>query len=337
MRADISKFFRSTTGRLTLTYTLIIIIMSVGFSVIFYHTSSQELGRQLLPHSFYGNFIQDRFRPDITKFLQKRIELGRHELLLRLIFINITVLIIGGLISYWLARRTLEPIEQSMEAQAQFVSDASHELKTPLTAIRASNEVALRKPSLKLSEAKKVIEQNTEDVGKLQSLTEGLLRLASNGKPPKLAPLNLQDAATEAINSILPLAQAKNISIDDKTSDLVVMVDQVSLHQVITSLLDNAIKYSQPKTTITLESELKGRYALLYIKDQGVGIKASDLPYIFRRFYRADQSRAKNQADGYGLGLAIAQKLIEEQHGEIIAASTPGKGSTFTIKLLNST
>jgi signal transduction histidine kinase len=112
-----------------------------------------------------------------------------------------------------------------------------------------------------------------------------------------------------------------------------VLAHPVALAQVITILLDNAIKYSPHNTTIYLSATKKARYAYLQVRDEGIGINASDLPHIFRRFYRADKSRTSQQTNGYGLGLAIAQKIIHQYHGTISAESTPGAGTTFTVRL----
>jgi two-component system sensor histidine kinase CiaH len=329
------RFLRSATGRLTMTYLVIIMLMSIGFSIVLYNTSSNQLGKQLPPQALVGgSFSPSGFSPDVQSFLQQRIDEGRHALLVKLIWINVVTLGAGATISYYLARRTLRPIEEAMEAQTQFVSDASHELRTPLTAIRATNEVAMRKPKLNLQDAKQVIKQNTEDVIKLQELSDGLLRLANNtDKTPKLTPIALQEVVAEAMNQVVQLAQAKDIMVNDEVDNIKVLGNKQSLAQVITILLDNAIKYSEAKATVILDSEVEGKFAHINIRDQGIGIRATDLPYIFKRFYRVDRSRTKDQRDGYGLGLSIAAKLVEQLHGEISATSTPGNGSIFTIIL----
>lgn len=334
MGAKVSEFLRSTTARLSLTYLIIIMVMSVSFSFVFYQTTSYQLSQQILPRSFYRQIEPDGLRPHVNNFLRMRINEGRHSLIIRLIILNAIVLALGALASYLLARRTLEPIEEAMEAQSQFASDASHELKTPLTAIRAGNEVALRKPGLTLKEAKRVIEQNNEDIIKLQALSEGLLRLSQKDSNVGLSRVPLKEVTAEAIGGVLPLAAAKQINIDNKTTAMNVLADRQSLQQVITILLDNAIKYSPTKSSVTVNNSHGKKIAYLIVSDQGIGIKASELPHIFQRFYQADPSRAKTQGGGYGLGLAIADKLIRQQHGEISVKSTPGHGSTFTIKLL---
>lgn len=334
MLVQLRHFFSSRTVRLALTYLLVIMIMSVGFSIVFYHTSYHELGRQLPSRNFYHRFAINDFRPHVQGFFQQRIDEGRHDLLIRLVYINIAVLLLGALASYWLARRALAPIEASMEAQNRFVSDASHELRTPLTAIQTSNEVALRKPKLSLTEARKIIEQNSEDASRLQALTEGLLKLASGDFLLAMEAVSIQETANEAINTVLPLAQAKQIVIDDTTQPLNAAADQPSLLQVLTILLDNAIKYSPAKSKITLASSASARHIELQIVDHGAGIEASDLPYIFDRFYRADASRSQGASSGYGLGLAIADKLAREMNCQLsVASEGPGKGSTFSLKL----
>lgn len=337
----VMRFVRSTTGRLSMTYLGIIMLMSIGFSLVFYNTSAGQLGRQLPPPSVFNSPtsafpgtspIADR--TEVEAFLRERIAEGRDELRIKLLGLNILALIGGGALSYMLARRTLKPIEEAMEAQSQFIGDASHELKTPLTAIKTSNEVALRKPKLSLPDAKKIIKQNTEDVSKLQALTDGLLRLVNNeDSDHSLKSVPLQEVAAEAMNQVVLLAQNKDISVNDKVPNIKVFANRQSLAQSITILLDNAIKYSEPKTVITLSGSSNTKFAYLKVSDQGIGIRAADLPHIFKRFYRADRSRSKQQHDGYGLGLSIADKLVKQQHGEILVDSTLGQGSAFTIKL----
>lgn len=329
---------RSTTMRLALSYLAIIMLMSIGFSVVFYNASSRELGRQLPP----AIMMDDRLlREDtggrgrrIDDFLQQRIAEGRRVLLRRLIALNLVALTAGSALSYYLARRTLKPIEDNMEAQAQFVSDASHELRTPLTAMQTMNEVALRRGKLSVSDAKDIIGKNIEEVVKLKALTDGLLKLARHdgAQIPKTA-VSLQDIASEAMNRIVALAQSKDISVEDRVSGIKVFGDASGLTQIAVILLDNAVKYSPEGTTIYLTSEKKGKYGLLHIRDEGQGIRPYDLRKIFDRFYRADQSRSKQTVEGHGIGLSLAKKIAEQHDGDITAASTVGKGSTFTLKI----
>jgi signal transduction histidine kinase len=109
--------------------------------------------------------------------------------------------------------------------------------------------------------------------------------------------------------------------------------DEQALDKIACILLENAIKYSLDGKTIKLRTYQKDGHGFLEVQDEGIGIKASELPHIFDRFYRADSSRSKTHVAGHGLGLAIAQKLVEKMDGKITATSTPGKGSTFTVRI----
>lgn len=333
----IKHFFTTTTARLTVSYLGIIMIMSIGFSMVFYNTSLHELGRQLPPQSVFQTPNEPDFldrRVVINGFIQDRIEEGRRHLMFRLVLINFLVLIGGAGFSYWLARRTLEPIEANIEAQNHFVSDASHELRTPLTTLQTTNEVALRKKKLTISEAKEILQNNVNEVLQLKTLTDNLLRLAKQDTATlNLQPVLLTDIVTDAINQVIQAAITKKVTLADTAKKVTIQADRPSLTQAVVVLLDNAVKYSSEGGKVEVDTYSRGKHAYIRVRDYGTGITKKDLPHIFDRFYRADQSRNKNQTDGYGIGLALAQKIIASHGGEITAGSTPNKGTTFTISL----
>jgi signal transduction histidine kinase len=169
------KHLKRDVFRLASTYLIIIMVMSVGFSVVFYQTSTKEFNHR--PRDINGPISPLADNPSFQAYLDEREAAARQSLMLDLVILNIIALIVGSLLSYLLARRTLQPIEDNMEAQAQFVSDASHELRTPLTALRASNEVALRNKKLKLADARQVIADNIDDIARLQDLANSMLGL----------------------------------------------------------------------------------------------------------------------------------------------------------------
>lgn len=329
---SITRFLRSTTASLAASYLSIIMVLSIGFSYVLYKASSLELGRQIPPSSLFRPN-----RPDFGSyhhFFQERIDEGRGHLLGRLVLLNLFVLAVGAVVSYYLARRTLQPIENAMAAQDRFVTDASHELRTPLTAILASNEVALRKPHITLGQAKGVIKSNMEEMAKLKDLSDGLLSLARQDTGTIITkPVSLQDVAGEAMNRVLTAAQAKQVSIRDDVSAIKVSGDAQSLVQAVTILLDNAIKYSPEKSAIQLEAHVKDGHGYLSVRDEGTGISPKDLPHIFDRFYRADLARTASGTSGHGIGLSIAQKIMDQHHGKITVSSVLGQGSTFVIQL----
>jgi signal transduction histidine kinase len=358
----------AATIRLIFTYLSIIMCLSIGFSIIFYRTSTESLdsltvranGIQIMktaqtapaPTPVPSNneellgisgtnstgagptLITRANANTLNTQLQQGVHQIRVNLVRHLLILNSEALVCSSIFSYFLARRTLHPMEEAMDTQSRFSSDASHELRTPLTALRTRNEVALRKSELTLREAKTVIQTSVEQTIKLEKLSDGLLRLSRNDRTNlQKTPVTLSDVVTEATNRIIEPAQVKHINIDDTLPDITVMGDAESLTQIVTILLDNAIKYSQAGGTIHLEGESKGKYGLLHVRDEGIGIRATDLPHIFERFYRADYARTKYGNHGYGLGLSIAKKLIIQNKGDISVESTLDEGTIFTLTL----
>jgi two-component system, OmpR family, sensor histidine kinase CiaH len=321
--------------RLTGWYVGIIMLLSLGFSVALYNIYAVQLRGDLQRQTgLVRQFIidQDRYLPLRSAQFEESLAHIRGNLVL----LNVLMLCVGGVVSYALARRHLRPVAEALEAQTRFTADASHELRTPLTAMQTETEVALRNPGLTKAEATKLLASNLEEVGKLRSLSEGLLKLAqSDGKELQFESVSLEEIAVEAVNRFIPAAQAKQVSIDNDVGPLEVRGDQQNLIELMAILLDNAIKYSPSGSTVTLKAKQHGKLVHLSVSDHGYGIKASDLPHIFERFYRSDQSRSKEKTAGYGLGLSIARHIVEAHQGTIEVRSTPGKGSTFTVKLPN--
>ena len=339
----VKRFTSSSNGRLAASYLSVIMSMSLGYSLVLYITSAHALQRQVPPPgvmqqyrgemSVEGGDVIVTPQP-INSFFQERIDEGRRELVHRLILLNLVTLVAGGGLSYYLARRSLRPIEQNMDAQSQFVSDASHELRTPLTTLQTSNEVALRNPKLTLGQSKELITQNIEEIAKLQALTDGLLTLARpESGQLTVGPVALQDVAGDAMNRVIAQAQARKIAIEDTVKPVIVAANRQSLAQTLVVLLDNAIKYGPADSTIHIGGGKRGKRAFIAVCDEGPGIRPYDVRRIFDRFYRADQSRSTQHVPGHGIGLSLAKKLVEQQDGEIRVASTVGKGSIFTISL----
>src|SRR3989344_196465 len=159
--------FRSAPAKLTAGYLAIIMALSIGFSVALYHISSNELARSAqLPVDLYSVVFGPDNTTDINNLRLDQLEKDRSRLKLNLLLFNITVLVIGGGVSYILARRTLVPIEEALEMQKRFTGDASHELRTPLTALQTEIEVALRSHSLTKAETVDILKSNLEEVTK---------------------------------------------------------------------------------------------------------------------------------------------------------------------------
>lgn len=337
-RSNLARFIGTPTAKLAATYLAIIMLMSIGFSAVFYSTSARQVARPPVPQS--GQFspsttigTQQPFDIEVRRAVEARFAEAREALFMRLIWINLVALVAGGVISYALARRSLQPIEEAMEAQTQFVSDASHELRTPLTVLQTTNEVALRKKKLDNKDARELIAHNVEEVKKLRDLSDSLLDLLKTDKEISLTTVNLQDVVTESLQHIVKVAQQKDITIEEAVPPIKVQSNKLLLSRVMTILLDNAIKYSENEKVIKITAKQIADKTYVYVEDEGIGIKASDLPHIFRRFYRADKSRSTVGVSGYGLGLSIADKITRQLNAKIQAESTVGQGSTFTLIL----
>ena len=328
-KPKVSALLGAPTLRVAATYLGIIMFMSITFSVIFYQTSKQQFSRPVDPPRQIRSIDPDVFRDAV----EERFTEAHTALVIKLIWINVGTLLLGSVISYLLARQSLRPIEESMEAQAQFISDASHELRTPLTVLQTTNEVALRKKTLAEHEARDLLQHNVVEVKKLRDLSNTLLDLLKNEHALELRPVSVQQAVSEALGQIVTMAQTKEITIQDASENISAASDPKVLVRIICILLDNAVKYSHKRTTIYISTEKTSKQVRLHIRDEGVGIPEADLPHVFRRFYRADKSRGAQSAKSYGLGLAIAEKLAAQINARLSVKSTVGEGSTFTVAL----
>lgn len=337
-----SKHIDFAVIKLSLFYVLIIMTISVSFSLILHRISYQEinrgLGRQLRTFWEQNNINPMSPMADLEKIRQDQINEANKRLTINLIYFNILILVFSSITSYFFAKKTLEPIEKSMEEQNRFTADASHELRTPLTAMKTEIEVALRDKKLNLEEARNLLNSNLEEVGKLESLSNALLKLAkAENINNEFEEVNLWAIINAAHKKIQRLSDQKMISIKisptDKNDNFIIDGEPQSLTELFVILLDNAVKYSPENSEVIVSTENQGEHIVIKIKDEGIGIKESDLPYIFNRFYRADNSRNKEKVAGYGLGLSIAKQIVDMHNGAISVNSKIGKGSEFKISL----
>lgn len=315
--------------------------ISLFLSTIIFQTSVAELeqgARRPIPQFEIraGQLLPSNFREALIAERAQQLAEAKEAIRNRLIVLNIIIMFGSGILSYILAARTLRPIEAAHEALERFTADASHELRTPITVMQTETEVALLDPQLDLATAKTQLQSNITELGRLTELTAGLLRLARSGIEPKAySSVSVRELVTEARSLIERNATAKNITIAlQKLSPLSTQGDRLALVDALVILLDNAVKYSPNGSTVTISSHKEQNRILIEITDTGIGIKKSDLPHIFERFYRADSSRTNDgPIAGYGLGLAIAENIIIMHGGDIRVHSKIGKGSTFTLSL----
>jgi signal transduction histidine kinase len=327
--------FHSAALKLTGWYLIIIMLLSIGTSLALYHVSSIDLQRGVNRQvGFFNNYLAPGDFYTFAQLRHNQLQQDLDHLRGNLVLFNLAVLVFGGGASYALARRTLRPIEQSHESQKRFAGDASHELRTPLTAMQTEIEVALRNSTITKADALALLQSNLEEVGKLKTLSEGLLKLSSTEGVDDLdQAVSLKDVAEQAIERLDKVATAKQIKVITELRDVAVRGNHQHLVDLTAILLDNAIKYSPRGSQVTVKTAVKDKMGVIIVSDQGQGIVAADLPHIFDRFFRTDGSRSKSGANGYGLGLAIAKKIADLHSGSIEVKSAAGKGSTFSVHL----
>lgn len=300
--------FTEARIKLTIYYLSIIMIISLFFSAIIYQGAAFELSRienrqrMMRPNP---SFMID---PDIIQETEYRI-------LISLLVLNGVILVGSGLSGYFLAGKTLAPIQKMMDEQKEFVSNASHELRTPLASLKSQIEVALRSKNLNTKELTELLKSNLDDVNNMAKLSNYLLKL-NKQQNAKIVfkKVDLANVITEVVGKRDIKLILSKVSING---------DRDSLKELVNILVDNAIKYGNGK-----EISISLKNKTLKVVDRGIGIPEKDLPHLFDRFFRGDKARSH---DGYGLGLSIAKQITENHNAKIKVESKLGIGSTFKV------
>lgn len=322
--------FRSAVLRLTAWYLAIIVVLCLLFSIIVFSFADHEFQR--LPGRSASQPLSQDASNLFEDFRSARAEAARRSLLQNLFVFNATAITAGGIASYALARRTLQPIANALEAQSRFSSDAAHELRTPLSVMLLETEVGLRNAKSSKADYAVILRSNLDEIRRLQLLTDRLLALSRDEKLPRTT-TSTAAITTDAVQHVALQAKHKDIILKTEVNDISLYAHPDSLVDMVVILLDNAIKYSSPGTTITITSQTKHKHVYLAVTDQGAGINQSDIPKLFQRFYRVDTARNTDGIVGAGLGLSLARKIANAHDGDIEIKSVPGKGSTFTVVL----
>ncbi len=225
----------------------------------------------------------------------------------------------------------------AIRARRELAANLGHELRTPLTSLKLLAETLIQSdlndPELSRQLAGRVL----DEVEAMTALVEDMISLAmieSGRVPLRLEPLPLADVVLERVKRIRPLADEKHITVEvDVPSDIVLALDRERFGQVITNLLDNAVKFTPSGGHVTVEAKRVNEHVRLTVRDTGPGIPPEALPHIFERFYKLDRARTRGEQRGTGIGLAIAKHLVQAHGGRIWAESRPGQGAVFIIEL----
>jgi len=219
-----------------------------------------------------------------------------------------------------------------------FVANVSHEIKTPLTAIKGFVETLQSNTKDNPKEAARFLSIIDKNVNRLGAIVDDLLQLSRIEKEKEenliqLTKTAVKNIITSSIKICKTETEAKQIEIHFTCDDsLEAMIEPVLFEQALVNLIDNAVKYSSEKGKIQINAVKTGSGVFFSIQDNGIGISKKHLPRLFERFYRVDKARSREQG-GTGLGLAIVKHIVQAHGGHVTVDSTPGKGSTFTIHL----
>ena len=226
-------------------------------------------------------------------------------------------------VSLFLSKWALKPVEKAWEQQRRFVSDASHELKTPLTVILANMGILKTNNEDSVKNQIKWVENTQDEATRMKELVDNLLFLAKNDDADTKViydAVDFSDTVLTIALSMESVAYEKNIAIetDNIESGLKILGSNEQLKRLVMILLDNAVKYSDENSRIPIELRRESGKAILKISNNGSQLPPEKIPHIFDRFYRVDESRSK---EGYGLGLSIAKSIVANHNGTITAES----------------
>jgi two-component system, OmpR family, manganese sensing sensor histidine kinase len=247
----------------------------------------------------------------------------------------VVALIISSVGGVWLTRQAMQPIEESFERLKQFTADASHELRSPLMAIKSNAGVALKYPEgIRETDAEK-FQAISSATNQMTRLTEDLLFLARHDNIPNRSKetVNLSSILNNLVQLYQSQAIAKQINLKSQLIEkLYLLGDTNQITRLFTNLIQNAIHYTPSEGIVEITANRSASDIVVNVQDTGVGIAPKDLGNIFERFWRADKSRSYNSG-GSGLGLAIAQAIAQNHGGLITVTSQLGIGSCFTVRL----
>lgn len=245
----------------------------------------------------------------------------------------------GAMALFWAVSNRLSviaarPMEEAIRREKQFVADASHDLKTPLSVILANNAILMENPDAPAGTLTRWLDSTQLAAKRMQQLIGEMLTLAEAERqdaPLPLEPVDLADIAMKAELELESLAFEKNVTLDtDLPEKCVIRGNADYLLRIVTSLLENALKYEPAGGQVILALTQSKRKTVLSVRNPGSRIPEEDLPHVFDRFYRGDKSRT-NSEGSFGLGLAITKEMTQRLGGTIAVTSSEAEGTTFRV------
>ena len=228
-------------------------------------------------------------------------------------------------------------LEASLIQQRQFMADASHELRTPVTTTRTAASVALQHPHRDEGEYRETLEIVEQQAARLSRVVDDMFMLAradAGNYPVRMTPMYLDEVIDDVVRAARVVAATRNVSIDPTTVPSAAFTgDEDLLRRMIVNLIDNAVRHAPAGSTVRVELDQTDNGYAIAVKDQGPGIPPEIRAHIFERFFRGDASRRSSAHDGAGLGLALARWIANAHGGDVVLARSSQSGSTFVISL----
>ena len=308
--------------------------LSLIFSVVLYHFAAHELSEGL-HHQYKVLQESNRNADDIDDITAPELRIREDNIIKDFVYLNCAVLTGSVLAGYFLARQTIRPIEAAHRSQLRFTAEASHELKTPLTAMKADTESVLMQPKSDECELRKTLERNLEDIEGLETLTKNLLDMGRyrSGISLHTTDIQLEQLVQSVVRQLDLRYHDKHLSVMQDLPTITFHADPTAIEQLLVIILDNAYKYSDNKGTIQIIAQVLRGTVTITVSDSGIGIPESDLPHIFEYFYRSSHAVDSHKASGYGLGLPLARDIVRASKGTIEITSNQDKGTSVTVTL----
>ncbi len=259
-----------------------------------------------------------------------------YQLLKSFLLVGTLSLIILFIISMYLTNKSIRPIKETFEKQKQFIADASHELKTPLTIIKTNTSLVLSNPDDTVKNQTKWINYINSQTDRMSKLIDEMLSLAkldAQQDNVHFTTINISKIIESMMLMFDAIIYENNINLETNISkDIFINGDKENIKKLFSILMDNAIKHTNKNGTLSIKLFIDKNKVKIIVKNTGKGIASENLEKIFDRYYRADNSRAR-ETGGYGLGLAIAKSIVKEHKGKIYAKSTINKDTSFIVEL----
>ncbi len=318
-----NPFFRARL-KLTTIYSAGVFALLVVFSLAIYSFFSKNITSNLE----YNGQDQEESQNIELQVIQR----AKDQLLAVLLTVDGLVIVLVAGMSYYLAGKTLRPIEESYEKQKKFVADAAHELRTPLAVIKTGAETLLM-GGARENEYEKFTRDSLEEINFLTALANDLLFLTRGDsfKKNEFEKIDIGLIAKKQAALMREYAKNKQVDLeDDIGGDFHIQGSKPDVKRLLANLIKNAIDYNKPGGKVIVFAGAEKNQVVLKITDNGMGIAQKDLSRVFDRFYKVDMARVKT-ASGAGLGLAIAKEIVDSHGGKMEIESKLGKGTEITI------